>query len=88
MTEYRLTAIDRVERVLLGWVLDLHGGYRNLRGHIGEARGSAGDSVAGGSLSEGLETGSLGPGTGACSSESTGGSEGWLLESVMSELAF
>jgi len=66
MTEYRLTAIDRVERVLLGWVLDLHGGYRNLRGHIGEAMGSAGGWVIGRSVSGDLETGSLGSGTGSC----------------------
>jgi len=47
MTQHRLTIIDSVERVLLGWILDFHGVYRNLKGHIEEARGNAGDSVAG-----------------------------------------
>lgn len=83
MTEYQLTAIDRVQRVVLGWELGLHGGYMNLGSHLDGARGSTGDSVAGGSLSEDPGIEPLGSGTGSCSSESTGESEGWLLESVM-----
>jgi len=87
MTQHRLTRIDKVERVLLGWILDFHGVYRNLKGHIEEARGNAGDSVVGGSLSEDLGTQSSGSGTGSCSSESIGESEGWLLESMISRSA-
>ena len=83
ITQHRLTRIDRVERVLSGWVLDFHGRRRNLRGHIEEAEGSAGDWVVRGSLSEDLDTGSLGFGSGSCSSDSTGEREGWLLESVV-----
>ena len=58
-----------------------------MKSQIEEAKGSAGDSAAGGSLPEDLETGSLGSGTGSRSLESTSKSEGWLLESVMSGLA-
>ena len=87
MTQHRLTRIGRVERVLLWWVLDLHGGYRNLKSQIEEASGNAGDSVAGGLSSEDLERWSLESGTGSCSLESASRSECWLLESVMSGLA-
>ena len=39
MTRYLSTAIGKVERALLGLVLDFHGGYGNFRSDMEEGGG-------------------------------------------------